>query len=139
MGTLFTNCTKLLIRFIAVFKCCQGKISPGSTTNHETKKRDSEQELLNLYNRGYAAEKTTSLIKGILQPQLRNWHNPSVSHCRTETRNGLPGCSSVFLDKLITTNNMGILPGRFHLEPDRVFNYTCEIFYEKKRRFEKQW
>jgi hypothetical protein len=28
---------------------------------------------------------------------------------------------------------------RFHLEPDRVFGYICEIFYEKKRRFEKQW
>jgi hypothetical protein len=28
---------------------------------------------------------------------------------------------------------------RFHLEPGKVFGYICEIIYEKKRRFEKQW
>jgi hypothetical protein len=28
---------------------------------------------------------------------------------------------------------------RFHLEPDRVFGYICEIIYDEKRRVEKQW
>jgi len=28
---------------------------------------------------------------------------------------------------------------RFHLEPDRVLDYICEIIYEEKRRVEKQW
>jgi hypothetical protein len=26
---------------------------------------------------------------------------------------------------------------QFYVEPDRVFDYTCEIFYEEKGRFEK--
>jgi hypothetical protein len=26
---------------------------------------------------------------------------------------------------------------RFHIEPDRVLDYVCEIIYEKKTRFEK--
>lgn len=26
---------------------------------------------------------------------------------------------------------------RFHIEPNRILDYICEIFYEEKRRFEK--
>ncbi len=111
--------------------------------NEAQSKKGTSQEnhLARIFHESLAATTDMAVLPGVLG--CRPLRRTVLVRLGTNTLR-LPGGPPIFM---VSRQQFMKYPGyvvpdstgwaRFHIEPNRILDYTCEIFYEEKRRFEK--